>query len=306
MERYSNYLKVVLFLSILIFMIMGLSYIFEPKNNMKSFGMSQETTMGFLGEKKDTIDVLFIGDSLAYSSFIPMQLYQDYGFTSYNLGTSRQKMYETYNYLKAFLDKQSPKVIVLETNALLRWWDVNKAITEEISNYWPILQYHDRWKSLSINDITMKVSYTYINPDKGYILRKDKSSIENCDYMKKSSNYLKISKRNMYYFQKIINLVNKKDIPLLMVSTASLENMTYDKHNTYEKLAKEYNLDYIDLNLVEQVNIDWQADTYDKGDHLNENGAKKVTAYMGAFLKDKYNLVNHKQDINYQMWNLYT
>lgn len=53
----------VFFVSGLICLLVILSYIFIPKNNMKAFGMEDEPANGILGEKENTIDVLVIGDS---------------------------------------------------------------------------------------------------------------------------------------------------------------------------------------------------------------------------------------------------
>ena len=71
-------------------------------------------------EPEDTIDVLFLGDSLAYTSFSPMQMWSDHGFTSFVGSQAGQKIQESYSMLRTALEKQNPKVVVLETNVLFR------------------------------------------------------------------------------------------------------------------------------------------------------------------------------------------
>lgn len=65
-------------------------------------------------EDKNSIDVMFIGDSLTYNSFSPVQIWEEYGYTSLCLGTSSQRLCDTDAILKAALKNQTPKVVVLE------------------------------------------------------------------------------------------------------------------------------------------------------------------------------------------------
>lgn len=54
---------------------------------------------------------------------------------------------------------------------------------------------------------------------------------------------------------------------------------------------------FLDLNTAhEQVAIDWNTDTRDKGDHLNYFGAQKATNVLGAYLADTGLLPSHKDD----------
>ena len=63
-------------------------------------------------------------------------------------------------------------------------------------------------------------------------------------------------------------------------------------------------MDYIDLNYaVEDLGINWKTDTADKGDHLNLNGAQKVTTYIGSFLKENYSLEDHRGTELGEVWN---
>ena len=44
-------------------------------------------------------------------------------------------------------------------------------------------------------------------------------------------------------------------------------------------------------------------DTVDKGDHLNLTGARKVTRYLGNYLKENYELPDHREEQSYREWN---
>ena len=61
--------------------------------------------------------------------------------------------------------------------------------------------------------------------------------------------------------------------------------------------ATKENLPYLDLNLItDTLAIDWNTDTRDEGDHLNDFGAKKVSLYLGEYLKKQYVLEDRRND----------
>jgi 2-hydroxy-3-keto-5-methylthiopentenyl-1-phosphate phosphatase len=101
----------------------------------------------------------------------------------------------------------------------------------------------------------------------------------------------------MYYLDKICELCKEKDIPLVLVSSPSAVNMNYPKHNTLKDYADKHGLDYIDFNvLANEINLDWSQDTGDKGDHINAYGGEKTTRYLMKYLKENYDLPDHRED----------
>ena len=288
----KNILKSTLFLSILLVIIIYMGKIFTPKDNTLESGMNEVRANGILGEK-DYIDVIIIGDSLTYSSFIPIEMYKEYGFTSYVMGTHAQRSHDTYKLLKNALNYQKPKVVVLETNLLFRKYSFNRDMLSKLETILPFFDYHNRWKNLSFKDFTSEINYTYTDPTKGYMLKKSVKSGKTYNYMKKDSKVTHIVNGNYVYLEKIKKLCSENNIKLILVSASSERNYNFSKHESIEKYATKNKIDYIDLNL-EDVKIDWEKDTTDKGDHLNYLGALKESKFFGNILKDKYNLVDKR------------
>ena len=57
------------------------------------------------------------------------------------------------------------------------------------------------------------------------------------------------------------------------------------------------------MNFVhKEMGIDWSKDTRDGGNHMNYEGAKKVTAYFGNYLSTEFDLVDHRGDEKYKSW----
>lgn len=92
---------------------------------------------------------------------------------------------------------------------------------------------------------------------------------------------------------KIKKLYSENNIKLILVSTSSEKNYNFSKHESIEKYATKNKIDYIDLNL-EDVKIDWEKDTTDKGDHLNYLETLKESKFFCNILKDNYNLVDKR------------
>lgn len=131
---------------------------------------------GFLRNEKNTADVLFWGSSHAASFFIPQELYNSFGITSYNLGCDQQNLLTSYFWLKEALNYQKPKAVILDCYMLftynaeealntaesctrkafdyMKWSQVKKEAVKTIcqldenqtlsSYYFPNIRYHSR------------------------------------------------------------------------------------------------------------------------------------------------------------------
>lgn len=258
--------------------------------------------IGIQEEAENTIDLLVLGDSETYTSISPMQLYQKSGITSYICGQSQQRVFESYDLLKLALETQSPKVVILETNALFRCKDqdveIEKYIGGKIYKYMPIFRYHYLWKMPFEGNDDVSTQY------KGFRLRdKVKPYTGKEEYMVETDEVAEIPEWNQKHMEDIIALCDEKNIELVLVSVPSPRNYNYKEHNALTQYAKEKNLTYLDMNMMNQeLGMDWAKDTMDKGDHLNIYGAVKVTDYLCQYLLDNYEWEDHRNDERYQEW----
>ena len=69
---------------------------------------------GFYDQEENSVDVLILGSSHAFCSFVPELLWEKHGYSSYIMGSAVQPLWISYYYLEEALKTQSPKVIVLE------------------------------------------------------------------------------------------------------------------------------------------------------------------------------------------------
>ena len=121
--------------------------------------------------------------------------------------------------------------------------------------------------------------------------------------MKYTENEIELSEVNKLYVKLINEFCKQNNIELIIVSVPSTKNWNYPKHNAVTKLAEQENIEFIDMNLLQdEIQIDWNNDTKDEGDHLNYSGAAKVTNYLGEYLNNRDILTDHREDEKYHSW----
>lgn len=294
----KNFIKSILFVGILILLIECCNLLFIPKHTF-----FKSSNYEISGEKEDSIDVIFIGDSLVYSSLSPMEIWNEYGITSYDCADAAQIIPDTYDHLKYAIESQHPNVVFMEANVLFRdpkKRKFNVTAAQTALSLFPIAKYHDNWKKY----LQEKSDGLWINQYKGYkYITKIKSNKLDDNYMEVTEEYNKIPDHNLEYFEKIIKLCEDNNTKLILISFPSQISWKYKKHNSATLVAETYGLDFIDLNLVD-LGIEWKTDTKDNGAHLNHTGSVKVSKYVGQYIKNHNLAEDHRGDKEYDSWNI--
>lgn len=301
--------KIVIFLSICVILLRVISPYFTPKNNNKQSGIKYENARGFYGEDPRTVDVLAIGNSDLYSAMNPLQLWKEHGYTSYVCGEPQQNIFAAYYMLKEVLTCQSPKVVILEVDELFsksEAEDVDEAINNALKNTFPLFEYHSRWKDLKIEDFhDTGVFYTSRMESKGYLYHNSiEPNYDKDNYMKNDMKHTNITRTSRTYLKKFIKLARENNAEVMFVWFPSATTGTDKRHKVVDELADYYDIPFIDFNVDKfDTGFDWLTDTRDGGNHLNYSGATKMTRYVGRFLKDHYDLIDHRENSAYDIWN---
>lgn len=264
-----------LFLTGLLLLLALASLLFRPKSCAPSSGMRDAQANGILAEEPGSVDLLILGDSNAYSSFIPSQLLEEFGIRAYVCSTPSQKLYYTAEFLGKALRSQRPKAVILETDALYRDFTYADALLSGPRQIFSVFEYHDRWKTLRPEDFALRASYNEKDKSKGYHPNAD---IAGTKYKasQKTDARTPIPPICRSYVERIRNRCEENGIPLILVCAPNLKSWKYARHNSTADLAAELSLEYIDMNLLrEEVPIDWSNDTRDKGEHLNNFGRRQ-------------------------------
>ena len=292
----------IVFVALGIGLLFGVSYLFTPER-FHTDSVKDVRPYGMLAEPENSMDAIIFGDSEAFSAFSPVQMWQEHGFTSYVCSSASQYISLTENFVRQTLEHQKPKVIFLETNAIYRKMNTDDPTLSKIESILPVFQYHNLWKNFDPMDINENENdYLWRDGLKGFKYIDIINKSRHPDYMQKTTKLQKIPGSNLTHVKNIYNLCKEHGVELVLVSAPSTVNWNYAKHNMMVKISKQMNVKYIDLNL-EDVGLDWNHDTCDRGDHVNYYGATKVSAFFGNYAAKTFQLPDHRKDPAFSDWN---
>lgn len=266
-------------------------------------------------------DVVFVGDCEVYENFSPAVLWEEFGINSYIRGSAEQYIWQSYYLLEDTLRYETPQVVVFNIQSLqfsesqreaynrmslegMEWSPVKvKAILasmkpeENFLDYvFPILRYHSRWSELTETDVTYMFKTRPVSHN-GYYMRVDVRPAENVPEGKPLADY-SFGENAWKYLDMMAELCAEKGIRLILIKAPSLYPYWYPQwEEQVEAYAAEKGLPYINfLELQEETGIDYAADTYDGGLHMNLSGAEKLSRYIGRYLTEEIGLSDRRDE----------
>ncbi len=275
---------------------------------------------------KTEYDVLFLGSSHVGCSLYPMQLWHDWGLSSYNLAVSGAMIPSSYHIFKNAIHYHKPKLVFLDTLYLSSNSKISEQldslhyaldiipltrekydslkdlfpdISQRLSYIIPYSLFHNRWKEMTVEKAWDAILYMPLSTTKGAWLPKNVSqpAIVPRTTAKLSSNTIGLD-----YIRAFVSLSREHGIqPVLMTVPFPASEGEQIEENTAVILAKELCVPYYNMN--EMDIIDWDIDLADPASHLNMSGGRKVTDYIGKLLVESYGLADHRDDPAYASWN---
>lgn len=123
-------------------------------------------------------------------------MWQQQGITSYVCGSHAQRLCYSEELLKQAFSCQSPKIVLLETNALYCKISFQFSLRHRLEEWLPVFRYHNRWKSLTLRDFDFTVNYNHMEVNKGYWYRTNVKSASTSKYMKPSDKAEHVNAKN--------------------------------------------------------------------------------------------------------------
>lgn len=303
-----NLIKMIAFVMVFVVIVGMLGVAFTPKKSDPGSGITNSNARGFYGEPKNSIDVLILGDSNAYSACSPMYIWNKYGIPTYVAAEGFQNVTGASNLLDEVLTCQKPKLVVFDVNMLWTGKTTLKKVENNLKNmaykYLPLAQYHNRWKSMDVKEMFEVKDYTYRSASRGQYLSMEVKPFTGQSKMVKTNAVEDIPEVSRVLLDKLISKCNENGIKMMFMETPTAKSWNYARHNAMVKYAKQKKIDFVDMNTLEgKYAIDWSTDTRDGGRHLNCDGAEKVSAYLGKYILEHYSFKDKRDSEKYADWN---
>lgn len=313
-------IKVVIFLLILAVLGFGAGKLLIAKWEGPCF--ESVVQHEFYEQDENSIDVLFLGSSQVSEGIAVPYLYEEYGISGYSIGTSSQPIQVAYMWMKEARKTQDPKVVVLDVSRVYQtsptvWYhrglDNMKFSLDKAKDLWeycsnqeeadsfmsfllPLYMYHSRWNELTKTDFAIYEQENRIF--RGFFPRNTGSSVDldeiAFDNDKPSSKTEPIDYQ-FKYLEKMVEYCKENDQELLLIKTPKYD-WTITKHEQMQEFADANGLTFVDFSsraLIDEVGLKGATDFGD-GEHLNIIGAKKLTSWLGAYLKEHYELTDYR------------
>lgn len=317
-RRLCNAVSVIGFLAVLVFAICYTTDILSRKDSVIKYHD--------LEVEEQEIDVLFFGTSHVVNGIYPMELWNEYGMVSYNIGGYGNQIPTTYWVMKNVLDYYNPKLIVMDTyvawgNDKVRpgrtgidqqhqsfdWLDISQNKIEmlnflfddtntKMEFVFPLSIYHDRWSEIGKDDFEINYS---VGKGAEYIVNRavpdefhriGRSEAEITDSLGKQ------------YLCKMIEECQDRGIEVLLINIPYPADSISQRHtNSMDLVAEQYGVDFLNL-LYEDTGVDFFTDMYDNNSHLNPSGARKVTDFVGQYIMGHYDIPDRSDDMLYTQW----
>ncbi len=258
------------------------------------------------GQAEDTIDIMNLGDSLSLSSYSPVELWKERGYTSFNIGMDGLRMIEAVYAVEEACSRQKPVCLMMEALPLLRYerkTEMQETVSMPLYHTFDFLRFHSIWKK-AVEEPGIMIYH------RGYIVNGKSRPYEGpADYMtdRPMDDHYKtaVPAFNRFLFRRIHAFCRKNGITLVLYSAVSPENYNLPRKEVLEAFAREENVPYIDLNdYADEMGIDWSAHTSDGGDHLNVYGAALNTLFLTERVQETTGLTftDHRGDDRFRDW----
>ena len=237
-----------------------------------------------------------------------MELWKSHGIAGFACGEPNQTIDQSVRLLQEVLTCQKPKVVILETDTLFQEnmeGHLTSLVKTAVNYLFPVLEYHDRWKSVTLSELMGKQQKPWHDPGKGYRYSGDRVAYKGGDYMAETKEKEEIDAIAMKSLDQFVEICQEAGIQVMFMEMPSANSWNMARHRAVADYASFRNISFIDFNMkdrMKETGFDWMTDSRDGGNHLNYSGAKKISVWLGDYLAKDYQLEDHRKDSRYQRW----
>ena len=320
-KRAAFFLRTILFFALLLALAAYGVYVCTPKYEYGICSM-----VNLYQQPENSVDVLMLGTSLAYSGVNTNVLWREYGIACYNLCGAELPYWAEYYMLREALKTQRPQLILLDAKSSIYTRDYSSRERTILSTFGirspenrigaifacvknredaqgfvlGLPEVHNRYPDVTAADFSFPPDNGGRGPNwKGYI---ETDEVE--QHVRPSLTWNTVSQnipaKTEEYFRRILALAREEGIPLLLIG---FPNPDYaNDHMYYNKIrniAQEYGVPFTNYNDPSlRFGLRYSSDFAD-WQHLNVKGSMNFTRKLGQDLMDAYSLPDRRDDPYY-------
>ena len=293
---------------------------------------SYETEIGYLKEKPDSLDAVYIGGSDVFEFYQPLFGWSEYGIAVWTYANYSAPTLAIKHYLIEAHKTQPNALFIISLNAFRRssattssaWihhsvdylpaslnkyqmiktltdnMDTEATLDEKLQYYLPIIRFHSRWNELQ--------PWVFDAAETDY-----KSSRISNKFLRQvtdiSKSYIKSDKRLdppadvQAAFTDLLDYCDEHQLNVLFISTpqcATQKSIGY--MNSYIDMAEARGYPCLDLlNNVDLLGFDMRTEFYNET-HTNVHGSLKYSHYLGRYLIDHYGFSDKRGLPEWRSW----
>lgn len=321
-----NIIKIIAFLLVFFILYSFLTELKHPE------AVDLQNIRGIYSEKKDSLDMVYIGGSASFVYWAPLDAYKNYGIASYDYGANTIQP-ELYKYMvKEMLKTQDPNLIVIDARAF-QYRDVdqpptavayrnvltgmklgknkvdfirknvNRFLGEDEASYYSDLDlYHTNKTNSTVKNALRRVTDRYKNKNKGFYFVAKAEPMEKQDF--ETEEIQPVSDDTTEILNDLIAYLKTVNKNVLFVVSPYIETKEHKANFNYvENIIEDAGFDFLDSNeYAKEMNLNYSVDFYNEN-HVNYYGADKYTNFLAKFIKSKYEIPDRRNDNNYSDWN---
>ncbi len=315
---------------ITLFMISKLSYLLENKTSYMNYAS--------FFTKNEEYDVICAGTSHVRYGIYPMELWKDYGITSYNLASDATTFPVNYWVLRQAFHYHVPKVVVFDiydnapNSVVYTWEHVHDSVgvfpisldkirmvmdfsrnpewttrfEEPTMRRWDLIfkmaEFHERWAGLLQTDFdTYEMMVEQSEVRKGAKALTEIANREERIYPEViEGQYDAISEE---YLKKIIELCNEYRCRVILINTGyDCKEESKLFADSVPEIAKRYGIEYIDFTNMDLIDFACDLQSAGNNTHVNASGGVKLSRFIGDVLVNSYHMQDHREDASCAKW----
>lgn len=324
METWKRILSCFAALCLTAVLLIGLTWLTQKKD---SYAKHAE-----FFEQDAPYDVFFVGSSRPMNGIFPMELWADHGIVSYNWAQAGHPPPAYYWVMRLALDYQQPKLMVIDCYGMhfdakttgvfglmhismdsfplsltkiraVRDMLDDPSMTEEYNEgekrsafnlLWTFPVFHSRWNQLTQDDFLPQKNLT-----RGAIANGD---IYWDEFIRDDSEKGRVFDTvGVEYLRRAIEECQSRGIEVLVTFLPLFGDAEQQAAAEYAgQIAAEYGVDF--LNFFELEKANYHVDFADSAGHLNTAGARKITAFLGDYIAERYGIPDHRGEAAYANW----